>query len=57
MNRDHMYWIAIACVFMGLLIEGFLFMNGARADVIVILGPGGTQEGTIITFPPPPPIR
>ena len=52
-----MYWIAVACIFIGMLIEGFLFMLDTKADVIVILGPGGTQEGTIITFPPPPPVR
>jgi hypothetical protein len=55
MNKDHMYWIAVACVFVGLLIEGFLFMHEAKADVVIILSPGGVQEGTIITFPPPPP--
>jgi hypothetical protein len=57
MNRDHMFWTVIACIFVGLLIEGFLFMREANADVIIILSPGGVQEGTIITFPPPPPIR
>jgi hypothetical protein len=52
-----MFWIAIACMFIGLLIEGFLFVHDARADIIIIQGPGGVQEGTIITFPPPPPIK
>jgi|GEM_PF-6093260 len=54
MNRDHMYWVAVGCIFVGLLIEGFLFLHQAKADIIIIQGPGGVQEGTIITFPTVP---
>ena len=52
-----MFWIAVGCIFIGLLIEGFLFIHEAKADIIIIQGPSGVQEGTIITFSPPPPIR
>jgi hypothetical protein len=48
-----MKWICIASVLVGSLMC-FAFPPKAFADIIIIQGPGGTQEGTIITFPTPP---
>jgi len=56
MNRDHMFYIGIACIFLGLLIEGFLFAHEAKAQVIVI-DPisGGVKD--IVIMPMPAPTR
>lgn len=57
MSRDHMFGVIIAVVLIAFVAEIGFFINQAKADVVIVLGPGGTQEGTIITFPSPQPIR
>lgn len=48
-----MYWIAVGCIALGLIIEACLFMHEARADMIIV-DPTSGIKGIIITPPPPP---
>jgi len=48
-----MKWIFIIGVALGCIVY-LAFPPKAFADIIIIQGPGGVQEGTIITFPAPP---